>query len=311
MSEHISVLLPETLELLDIKEDGIYVDLTLGRGGTSGEILKRIPKGKLYSFDLDAEAIAESEKHLRSIGNNFEIIHSNFRFFKEELNKRGVTSIDGLTIDLGVSSPQFDEAERGFSYRFDGPLDMRMDQTNPLSADTIVNTYDIGELTKIFREYGEERDAYPIAKAIVKKRLSAPITTTGELVEIIKSAKPKSSLSKKGHPAKQVFQALRIATNDELGNLQAVLDDIESILAPGGRAAIISFHSLEDRMVKEKFRDLTSPKGNDDPFLKPEEIQEADYLLLTKKPIVAGEAELENNHRAKSAKLRAIARKEN
>jgi len=311
MSEHLSVLLPETIALLEPKSGGIYVDLTLGRAGTSSEILKAIgSKGMLYAFDMDEEAIDESRALLESISPNFKLIRSNFAFFKEELAKLGVKKVDGITIDLGVSSPQFDKAERGFSYKEDAPLDMRMDQRNPFTAKKIVNTYSLNELTRLFREYGEEKEAYQIAKAIVTKREEREITTTGELVAIIKSAKSYRSLEKKGHPAKQVFQALRIETNNELANLEAVLEDFPSLLKSGGKMVAISFHSLEDRLLKKRFRELTSiNKDAVSPFALPSEIPEADFIDLTHKPIIASEEELAINHRAKSAKLRAIMKK--
>ncbi|MCQ2772472.1 MAG: 16S rRNA (cytosine(1402)-N(4))-methyltransferase RsmH [Bacilli bacterium] len=311
MGKHISVLLQETIDLLNIKPDGIYVDCTLGRAGTSGEILKRIPNGHLYSFDVDDEAIRESSQKLSEIGNNYTIIHSNFRHLRRELEALGVTSVDGVTIDLGVSSPQFDEGERGFSYKEEARLDMRMDQSRSFSAHEIVNTYSLEDLTRVFREYGEEQDAYSIAKLIVKERSNSPIDTTTQLVDIIKRAKPKKSLLKKGHPAKQVFQALRIEVNDELGALKEALETMVDLIAPNGVIAIISFHSLEDRIVKQKFVSLTKVEG-DRHFLalRPEDIEVAPFINLTKKPIVASEEELAYNHRSVSAKLRGIARKE-
>ncbi|HBN00500.1 MAG TPA: 16S rRNA (cytosine(1402)-N(4))-methyltransferase [Firmicutes bacterium] len=310
MGYHYSVLLNETMEVLDIHPDGIYVDLTLGRGGTSSAILERIPDGHLYSFDMDQEAIDESEKRLEKAGKNFTIIKSNFAFFVKELQERGITEVDGITADLGVSSPQFDEAERGFSYREDAPLDMRMDRENPLNAKIIVNTYPLEKLLKVFKEYGEDPFSYQIAKEIVKERETKEIETTGELVELIKRVKPARELAKKGHPAKQIFQALRIETNDELGNLRQLLDTFDKVLKPGGRIAIITFQSLEDRLVKDKFRSLSVIEGNrDDLEVRPNEIKEAPYRQISKKPIVAGEKELEENHRSKSAKLRCIEKK--
>lgn len=312
MGSHISVLLPETLEYLAVKKGGTYVDLTLGRAGTSSAILSLIgPEGHLYSFDVDSEAIEESRAKLSLISPNFEIIDSNFRFLKRELNARGIEKVDGITMDLGVSSPQFDEAERGFSYRLDAPLDMRMDLTKDLTAAKIVNSYSEKELARIFYLYGEDPDSRSVAHKIILTRESHPIETTEELVEIIKSAKPRRSLEKKGHPAKQIFQALRIEVNDELGALSDALHDIPLLLAPNGRAVVISFQSLEDRLVKDAFRSLSVLEGNRDNFcLPPEDLPIADFVLLTKKPVIAGEEELTNNHRAKSAKLRAIQRKE-
>lgn len=310
MGYHYSVLLKETMDVMNIHADGIYVDLTLGRGGTSEAILKRIPNGHLYSFDMDQEAIDESRARLEKTGDNFTIIKSNFAYFVKELQDREIQEVDGITADLGVSSPQFDEAERGFSYREDAPLDMRMDQENPLNAKIIVNTYPFEKLLKVFKEYGEDPFSYQIAKEIVKVRENKEIETTGELVELIKRVKPARELAKKGHPAKQIFQALRVETNDELGNLRRLLDTFDEILKPGGRIAIITFQSLEDRLVKDKFRSLSVIEGSrDDLDLMPNEIQEAPYRLISRKPIVAGEKELAENHRSKSAKLRCIEKK--
>ncbi len=308
MPEHYSVMLNEAIDLLSIRDGGIYVDLTLGRGGHSSEILRRIPSGKLYSFDIDEEAVEKSKDRLSSISNNFEIILRNFGYAKEELEKRGIDKVDGVLMDLGVSSPQFDEAERGFSYRFDGPLDMRMDQTNPLTAEKIVNTYSYEDLKNVFKEYGEDPDSAKVAKLICIEREKRLITTTQELVDIIKKAKPAKSLSKKGHPAKQIFQALRIEVNDELGMLKKALEEMPSMLTPRGVMAIITFHSLEDRLVKKAFRSLTVVEGNRHaPF---QEEKEADYIDLTRHPILPSEKELEENHRSSSAKLRGIKRKE-
>lgn len=307
MPEHFSVMLNEAIDLLSIKDGGIYVDLTLGRGGHSSEILKRIPNGKLYCFDIDEEAVEKSKDRLSSISDNFEIVLRNFGYAKEELKKRGIDRVDGILMDLGVSSPQFDEAERGFSYRFDGPLDMRMDQSNPLTAEKIVNTYSYEDLKNVFKEYGEDPDSAKVAKLICIEREKKPITTTQELVDIIKKAKPAKSLSKKGHPAKQIFQALRIEVNDELGMLKKALEEMPSMLAPKGVMTIITFHSLEDRLVKKAFRSLTVVEGSRHaPF---EEEKEADYIDLTRHPILPSEKELEENHRSASAKLRGIERK--
>lgn len=310
MGTHYSVLLGETLSYLDIKKDGIYVDLTLGRGGTSSEILKRIPEGHLYAFDRDQEAIDESIERLKSVGSNFTIIHDNFSSFKEDLEERGVTKVDGIVADLGVSSPQFDEGERGFSYKADAPLDMRMDLTSPKSAKTIVNTYSFEDLARIFRRYGEDPDSAKVASLIVKEREKKPIETTFELVEIIKRAKPMKSLLKKGHPAKQIFQALRIETNGELDSLEKMLEIFPETLKSGGRIVVITFHSLEDRLVKEAFRKLTRKEGDrNGPDLLPSEIEEAPFLDLTRKPILPSEKELLENNRSHSAKLRAIEKK--
>lgn len=310
MPGHISVLLPESIAYLGVQDGGTYADLTLGRGGTSSAILKKIPHGRLYSFDLDEEALESSKDRLNAIGTNYELIHANFKTFKQELLARGVTQLNGLTADLGVSSPQFDEGERGFSYKEEAPLDMRMDLRNTLTAERIVNTYSERDLIRIFARYGEDPDSARVAKAIVRERANRPIITTTELVELIKEAKPITSLLKKGHPAKQIFQALRIEVNGELDNLQQALEDFDSMMAPGGRVVFISFQSLEDRLVKEKFHSLCVVEGDRHaPAIRPEEVQQAPYLSLTKKPVEPSEEEKENNHRATSAKLRAIQKK--
>lgn len=308
MGKHIPVLLNETITGLNIKPDGIYIDLTLGRGGHSGEILKKLQKGHLYGVDQDEVAIEESRRYLETISNNFTLIRKNFSFLDEIMKDNNIEYADGILMDLGVSSPQFDEGDRGFSYREDARLDMRMDQRNPLTAYDIVNSYSLDEIFKILRDYGEEKFAYSIAKNIVKARESKPIETTFQLVEIIKKSKPMKELAKAGHPAKQSFQALRIAVNDELNVLQIALNKALKALRPnGGRLAVITFHSLEDRIVKNVFKDAAVSEGNryDIPTL----VEEKEYQLVTRKPIVASEQELENNHRSISAKLRIIERK--
>ncbi|WP_416327351.1 16S rRNA (cytosine(1402)-N(4))-methyltransferase RsmH [[Eubacterium] hominis] len=307
--KHYSVLLMESIEGLHIQSDGIYVDGTLGRGGHSSEILKRIPNGHLYAFDRDESAIAESRERLSKIGDNFTLIHNRFSQLKKELTKYGITSISGMVLDLGVSSPQFDEAQRGFSYRFDAPLDMRMDQSQEISAWTIVNTWDYHELVRIFYQYGEESFSKQIARKIEQARAVKPIDTTFELVDVIKSALPSKVLNKKGHPAKKVFQAIRIAVNDELRELQIVLEDALDLLMPNGRLAVISFQSLEDRIVKETFASRSKGPQIDKRIpLLPSEIEEAPYRLVNRKPIIASEEELEENNRSHSAKLRIIER---
>ena len=309
MMKHYSVLLQESIDNLAIHSDGIYVDGTLGRGGHSAEILARIPQGHLYAFDRDASAIEESRERLAQIGNNVTLIHSNFSNLKRELTARGVTGIDGMVLDLGVSSPQFDEAQRGFSYRFDAPLDMRMDQSQKLSAYQVVNEWEYQELVRIFFQFGEESFAKQIARKIEKAREVKPIETTFALVDIIKSALPAKVLNKKGHPAKKVFQAIRIAVNDELGELQLVLRDALELLHVGGRLCVISFQSLEDRIVKDTFSSCSKPKQYDKriPIL-PQDMEAAPYRLLNKKPITATEEELRENMRSHSAKLRCIER---
>ena len=308
MGKHIPVLLNETITGLNIKPDGIYVDLTLGRGGHSGEILKKLQKGHLYGVDQDEVAIEESRRYLETISNNFTLIHKNFSFLDEIMEENQIEYADGILMDLGVSSPQFDEGDRGFSYREDARLDMRMDQRNPLTAYDIVNNYSLDEIFKILRDYGEEKFAYSIAKNIVKAREKAPIETTFQLVEIIKRSKPMKELAKAGHPAKQSFQALRIAVNDELNVLSIALNKALKALKPhGGRLAVITFHSLEDRIVKNVFKDAAVSEGNR--YDIPVQVTEKEYQLITRKPIVADEQELEINHRSISAKLRIIERK--
>ena len=309
-NEHIPVLLNEVIENLNINPDGIYIDLTLGRAGHSSEILKRLSnKGKLIGFDQDIDAIQASIERLSKISSNFEVIKSNFENVKEELLKRGITKVDGILADLGVSSPQFDQGDRGFSYRFDAKLDMRMDQNANLSAYEIVNTYSLIDLTRIFREYGEEKYAYEIAKRIVREREQKPVETTFELVDIIKRSLPSKELSKKGHPAKQVFQALRIETNRELEVLETMLKDGLELLSSKGRMAIITFQSLEDRIVKNIFKEVSTPKATPRWMPSLPEDQEVDYQLINRKVIVASEEELKRNPRSESAKLRVIERK--
>ena len=303
---HISVLLNESIEGLNIKENGIYVDCTLGYGGHSSEILKRIKRGgHLFAFDQDKEAINTSKKRLDEISNNFEIINNNFVKIKEELNKRGIYKVDGILFDLGVSSPQLDEDERGFSFHHDAYLDMRMNQDQALSAHDVVNNYSESELTDIFFKYGEEKFARSIAKNIVKYRQSKEIDTTLELSEIIKSSVPERVRREK-HPARKVFQAIRIEVNDELNVLEQALRDSLELLNVGGRISVITFHSLEDRIVKNIFREVTE----EDKLIKglpnvPEELL-PDFRLVNTKVIVPSEQELEANPRSRSSKLRII-----
>jgi len=309
MSEHISVLLNEAIDSLAIKPNGIYVDLTLGRGGHSREILKRIPCGHLYAFDKDEEAIVKSTANLKDF-DNVTIIREDFRNFKNVLNSLGIEKVDGVLMDLGVSSPQFDEGERGFSYKEDARLDMRMDTRQSLDAYKVVNTYSLNDLARIFREYGEDKFSYPIAKKIVKERENAPIETTTQLVNIIKSVKPQRELIKKGHPAKQIFQALRIEVNDELGALKIALKDALDLIDVNGRVVVITFHSLEDRIVKNAFAEVSKVEGSRHMvFALPSEEDEPKYRLVNNKVIVASDIELEKNPRSKSAKLRAIERR--
>ena len=308
MGQHIPVLLNETIEGLNVKKDGIYLDLTIGRGGHSKEILKKLDNGFLIGIDQDIEAINESQKKLSEVSDNFTLIHQNFSSFINILKEKGIDYVDGILMDLGVSSPQFDQKDRGFSYKEDAKLDMRMDQNNPLDAYQVVNEYSLEDLTRVFREYGEEKYSYQIAKNIIKAREAKPIETTLELVDVIKRSKPSKELSKVGHPAKQVFQALRIEVNDELNVLKKALDSAIKVLRPhGGRLAVITFHSLEDRIVKNKFKEACVVIGDriDGPMIE----KEKDYRLINKKPIVASKEELLDNHRAVSAKLRIIERK--
>ncbi len=308
--EHYSVLLEESLDLLQINPEGIYVDGTLGRGGHSSRIAEKLTTGHLYSFDKDTTAIEESSKRLEPWKDKVTLIHSDFSKMKEKLNELGVYEIDGLILDLGVSSPQFDDPERGFSYRFDARLDMRMDQSQMLSAYEVINQYDQKELTQIFRKYGEEPFAGPIARRIVEKREKEAIETTFDLVNAIKEALPMKVKAKKGHPAKKVFQAVRIEVNQELSSLETGLKDGLQMLKSKGRAAVITFHSLEDRIVKEMFVEHSSaPKVDKRIPLRPDQIKEADYQLLNKKPILPSENENEENNRSHSAKLRGIERK--
>ena len=309
MSKHIPVLLHETIEGLNIKPNGIYVDLTLGRGGHSKEILKHLNNGRLISFDKDETAIKESSENLKGFSKKFAGIHDDFRNFRQNLDKLGIDKIDGIIADLGVSSPQFDDVSRGFSYKEDARLDMRMDQGQSFSAYELINSYSLQDLTRVFREYGEDKFSYQIARKIVEIRKEKPIETTTELVEIIKSCKPQKELAKKGHPAKQIFQAIRIEVNDELGALKVALKDALSSLKVGGRACFITFHSLEDRLVKNAFNEVSKVEGTrHNVFALPTEKDLPDFRLVNNKVIIASESELELNPRSKSAKLRIIER---
>lgn len=307
--EHVTVLLNEAVEGLNIKPDGVYVDCTLGGGGHTKKILSELSeKGRLYSFDQDQTAIDYNEEQLKNEieKGRLTLIKSNFRNIASELEKRDVLSVDGIVYDLGVSSPQFDVGERGFSYQHDAVLDMRMDQTNDLTAEMIVNEWSYNDLVRIFVRYGEEKFAKSIARRIEKARQNERIKTTGQLVELIKEGIPAKARRKGGHPAKKVFQAIRIAVNDELGVLEESLEEAFGLLSLHGRISVITFQSLEDRLVKSMFREKTSllelPPGL--PVI-PREMQ-PEFKLINKKPILPTEEELENNHRAHSAKLRII-----
>lgn len=304
---HISVLKDELINNLNLKEDSIIVDGTLGYAGDSSIILERIKKGFLFAFDQDSEAIEYSTNVLNKIGTNFTIIKSNFVNLKQELNKRGIEKIDGAIFDLGVSSPQLDNGRRGFSYHEDARLDMRMDKDNPLDAYYVVNNYDLNDLTRIFRDYGEDKFAYQIAKKIVKQREEKPIETTLELVEAIKSAVPEKEKRKK-HPAKQIFQAIRIEVNHELDVIKPALEQALEMLNVGGRVEVITFHSLEDKILKKYFKEVCSidDKIKGLPNIPKEYLP--DFKLVVNKAIIPTDKELENNNRARSAKLRIIER---
>lgn len=305
-NEHIPVLLDEAIAGLNINPNGIYVDCTLGGAGHASEILRRLSaQGFLYCFDQDNYSILRGKERLSSISDNFAVIEDNFLNIKKHLEILGVNKVDGILYDLGVSSFQFDIGERGFSYNFDAELDMRMDQNQGLTAYDIVNGYSISELKKIFYEYGEERFAPGIAKRIIIEREKKPIATTFELVEVIKKAIPAAARRSGGHPAKKVFQALRIAVNNELEVFERSLQDALTILNPQGRIVVISFHSLEDKICKACFKekvDVQIPRGL--PIKEKDIIRE--YRLVNHKVITSSEEELARNHRAHSAKLRII-----
>lgn len=301
---HKSVLLDEAIEYLDVKPDGVYVDATTGGGGHSSLILSKLTTGHLYCFDQDDYAFMRSKERLDKIGNNYTFVKSNFVDLKSALNKLGVTHIDGIIYDLGVSSFQFDIPERGFSYNYDAPLDMRMNQDAELTAEYIVNNYSYEELLKIFYRYGEDPFSKQIARSIERERAIKPIKTTFELVDVIKKALPSKVLRQKGHPAKQTFQALRIAVNDELRVFEVSIKDALDMLNKDGRAVVITFHSLEDRICKTVFKEASTldiPEGL--PVIITEE---APFELVTRKPILPSKEELEYNNRAHSAKMRVI-----
>ena len=304
MFTHTTVLLEEAVNMLDIKSDGIYVDATTGGGGHSSLILSKLTTGHLYCFDQDEYAFTRAKEKLDAVGKNYTFIAANFVNLKNELAKLGVDHIDGIIYDLGVSSFQLDIEERGFSYRLNAPLDMRMNQRQELSAYHIVNQYSFEELVSILYRYGEEPFAKAIARKIEEARKIKPIETTLELVEVIKSALPAKVLRQKGHPAKQTFQALRIAVNDELRVFEDSLLDALDILNPNGRAVVITFHSLEDRICKTIFKEKSTvfiPKGV--PMMIQEE---APFELITRKPVLPTEEEIANNNRSHSAKMRVL-----
>lgn len=301
---HVSVLLEECLDALDIKPDGIYVDGTLGGAGHSSQIAARLKTGRLIGIDRDPVALKAAGERLEPYKNNVTLVHSNFCEIAQVLKKQGISGVDGILLDLGVSSPQLDDAARGFSYMADAPLDMRMNAGDLLSARDVVNTWPQEELRRILYVYGEERYAPQIASAICRRREQAPIETTLQLVDVIRSAMPASALREKQHPAKRSFQAIRIAVNDELGSVEKVMRDAIPLLNPGGRLAVITFHSLEDRIVKSAMAEAA--KGCTCPPEFPVCVcgKKPQVKLVSRKPVVAGDAELEENPRARSAKLR-------
>ncbi|MBD8068398.1 16S rRNA (cytosine(1402)-N(4))-methyltransferase RsmH [Bacillus sp. PS06] len=309
MFQHKTVLLDEAVEGLNIKEDGIYVDCTLGGAGHSLEIAKRLlGNGRLYAFDQDETAIKHAKEKLTDYTDKVILIKSNFSHITEKLEEQGVTEVDGILFDLGVSSPQLDTPERGFSYHHDAPLDMRMDKDSPLTAYEIVNSWSYEQLVRIFFQYGEEKFSKQIARKIEAAREKAPINTTTELVELIKEGIPAPARRTGGHPAKRVFQAIRIAVNNELKVFEEAIAQSIELLKPGGRACVITFHSLEDRICKVVFK-----KGSEGPQLPPglpmiPEEYKPKLKLITRKPIIPTDIELEENNRARSAKLRIAER---
>ena len=307
--EHKSVLLYETVDSLNIRPDGIYVDGTLGGGGHAYEVCRRLGEhGRLIGIDQDADAIAAATKRLEPFADKVTVVRSNYENIASVLHELGIEKVDGIYLDLGVSSYQLDTASRGFTYREDAPLDMRMDQRNTQTAADIVNTYSEMELYRIIRDYGEDRFAKNIAKHIVRQRQEKPYETTGELIETIKAAIPAKIRATGGHPAKRTFQAIRIELNHELDVLNCSIDTMIDLLNPGGRLSIITFHSLEDRIVKKRFRD------NENPCICLPEFpvcmcgRKSKGTVITRKPIVPGEEELEYNKRSKSSKLRVFER---
>lgn len=309
--KHTSVLLYETVDGLDIRPDGIYVDATLGGGGHAFEVCRQLgDKGRFIGIDQDAAAIEAAGVRLSSFGEKVTIVRSNYCEMRLRLRKLGIDKVDGIMIDLGVSSYQLDTAERGFSYRMDAPLDMRMDQRQRLTARDIVNDYSEMDLFRVIRDYGEERFAKNIAKHIVAEREKNPIETTGQLVEIIRHSIPMKMQKTSGHPAKRTFQAIRIELNHELDVLRDSLDDMVDLLNPGGRICVITFHSLEDRIVKSCFQRLENPCICPSNFPVCVCGRVSKGRVVTKKPILPGKEELENNSRSKSAKLRIFERNE-
>ena len=307
--EHVTVLLNEAVQELKIASSGMYVDCTLGGGGHTKKILSQLSEnGRLFSFDQDETAIKYNKEQLAAdiASGKLTLIQDNFRNLKADLNQRGVSNVDGIVYDLGVSSPQFDEAQRGFSYRLEAPLDMRMNQQQNLTAFKVINDWSFNDLVRIFTRYGNEKFAKSIARKIEIHRKKAPVKTTTELVEIIKEGIPARARRTGGHPAKKVFQAVRIAVNDEMGALESSLEQALDLLKVGGRNSVITFQPLEDGIVKDIFKEHSRiqdvPRGL--PVIPPE--MQPDFKLVNKKPILPSKEELEINHRAHSAKLRVI-----
>lgn len=310
MTQHVSVLKQEAIEFLAVKSNGIYVDCTLGAGGHARDILTKIKSGHLYGFDQDASARVLATKRLEEVSDKFTIIPQNFAHLQQALHEYGVEAVDGILFDIGVSSMQLDKEERGFSYRFDAPLDMRMNQAQKLSAEIVVNTYSQKELTQIFYRYGEEAFAAQVAKKIVQARQQRPIKTTFELIEVIRQAIPQKKQREK-HPAKKIFQAIRIEVNDELRVFEVALEQAIALLKPQGRLVVITFHSLEDRICKEifnKYGKKNGPQNEMEKLIMKEE--QRPIKILTKKPITPRPEEIKHNPRAKSAKLRVIEKSE-
>ncbi|MCC2410240.1 16S rRNA (cytosine(1402)-N(4))-methyltransferase RsmH [Bacillus paranthracis] len=305
MFNHVTVLLKETVDGLDIKPGGTYVDCTLGGGGHSSYLLSQLTEGgRLIAFDQDEIAIQNAKEKFSSYGEQFITVRSNFRYLSEKLQELGITEVDGILFDLGVSSPQLDTPERGFSYHHDAPLDMRMDQDAPLTAYDVVNSWSYEQLVRIFFQYGEEKFSKQIARKIEAYRENKAIETTGELVELIKEGIPAPARRTGGHPAKRVFQAIRIAVNDELKVFEEALESAIEMVKPGGRVSVITFHSLEDRICKTTFkRNSTTPQLPPGLPIIPDEFKPK-LKLITRKPILPSDIELEDNNRARSAKLR-------
>lgn len=307
MFNHTTVLLKETVDELNVRPDGIYVDCTLGGAGHSEYLVQQLSEqGRLICFDQDTTAIENAKMKLAPYIDRVTFVHSNFRYLQQELANLGISKVDGVLYDLGVSSPQLDNAERGFSYHQDAALDMRMDQTAPLTAFEVVNEWSYAELVRIFYRYGEEKFSKQVARKIEEAREKSPIETTGQLVELIKAGIPAAARRKGGHPAKRIFQAIRIAVNDELGAAEESLQQALDVIDVGGRVSVITFHSLEDRLTKTIFKEVSSvpelPPGL--PII-PDHLQPK-YKLVNRKPILPTEEELAVNNRSRSAKLRVI-----